>query len=460
MNRILRLCTLSALCLGAVAANARMDVRSFPHRKDLPLDAAEGKVASFLLDSEMFAATDDRFANLRLLDGNGTEVPYLLRGKSGLATQAVERILPSSVVSFERKEGNEASVVVEISEPYQGEAALLLLTGNRNYEKLASVYEGAKPEGPWTPLARKARVYDYTRFIDVRDNRIALPALSGKFVRVDLSNFEERTAREDVEVTTEERGELPFSRQERRVLREEAIRIDGVEIRAVSTATRPDEPITTAYPVAGLQQVPTDSEAISTWTFASAREPLLSVSFEASSRNFSRRFVLEGSPSRKPAWRFVGDATLHQLQLGDLREHQLSLPLSRESRYEIYRLTVHNQDNPPIALTGVTATGRVYEVLFLPEPAGKYSVVYGGRETTVPSYDVASLLRNASALDTIACTPGPQIPNPLYKPGFTPGGMKPKVIFAVGVGLMILCLLWLIAKGARSVDSLNPAGKP
>lgn len=448
--------TLGLALWATSAATARMEPRQFAFQKDLEREeGARARVGMFLLDSDLYAATDARYANLRVVDANGAEVPFYLRQKIHAVTQVVESAVASRVLDFEEQKGNLARVFVEVEKPAFRAGAMILRTSHRNYEKLVAVYGGNDGKS-WEPLVRDARVYDYSRHIDVRNNRVELPPNDFRYLRVDLANFVEQKKRDEFEVTTESRGELAFSTTERRTMREESIRIDGIELRAKAFSVRPDEPYLTVYASSNLTLKADEKLQTSVWTFGTDRQPLVSLSIETPSRNFSRRVVVEGSrDGDKPVWERLGEATLFNLDLETVQASQLTIPLARESRFAQYRVTVHNQDNPSLDVTAIIATGLVYEALFMADPSARYGVLYGGENIAAPRYDVGALLRNVPSIETVAYTPGDELANPLFTAGFRPGGMKPKAFFAIAMGVMVVLLAWLIAKGAGKVEKLD-----
>ena len=457
MNRLSSIVIAALTVLaGTPAAESRMDVCLFPHQK--PLERAEGagaRVGLFELDNAIYAATDARYANLRITDEGGAEVPFHLRQKIHAVTQIVETAISSRLLGFEEKSGNQARVLVEVEKPGGGAEVVLLRTGNQNYEKLCAVYGGNSLDR-WEPLVRDVRVFDYSRHIDVRNNRIDLPPNGYKYLRIDIANFVEQKKPEEFEVTTEERGELAFSKTERRTMREESIRIEGIELRAKSAVVRPDEPFRSAYAGSNLTVKADEQAQTSVWTFGTDRQPLVSLSLETASQNFSRRVTVEGSRGGdKPTWDWLGEATLFSVDFGNAQDRQLTIPLARESRYEQYRVVVYNQDNPSMDVSGVIATGLVYEALFMADPTARYGALYGGKDVPAPRYDVESVLKNVPTLETVTYVLGDEFPNPLYKAGYRTGGITPKVLFAIAMAAMIALLVWFIAKGAGKVEQLK-----
>ncbi|NCC50147.1 MAG: hypothetical protein EOM20_02925 [Spartobacteria bacterium] len=437
-------------------AYARIDVRRFPYQKELQVpDVTVGEVGSFLLDNDMYASTDGSYANVRLIDENGAEVPFYLRKKVHTVTQIVESAISSRILDFERDDDNIAGILVQKGEGEKAPEALLLKTGNRNFEKFVSVYGGHSP-GQWVEIVRDVEIYDYSRFINVRNTRIEIPRQDFEFFRIDIANFTEQKSADDFEVTTDKREGQIFSEVERRRMRDESIHIEDIELKAKKIVARPDEPFRTACEIGALTMAPDEKRQATIWTFQSDRQPLVSFSFDTPSRNFSRRFRIEGAPGGpKPEWRNLADTTLHKFEIGNLRDDNLTAALNGERRFAQYRVTVFNQDNASLAIDSVIATGLVYEVVFLPDPLARYTVLYGGEEIRAPMYDVSAVVKSVPTIQTTRYALGEQERNPKFKSGRHLGGQWTKMLFVSAMIVMVFLLVWFIVKGAGKIEGLQ-----
>lgn len=454
LNRILAVVLMVLVSAGV--AHARIDVRRFPYQKELILpDGSVGEVGSFFLDNDMYASTDARYANVRLVDENGAEVPFYLRKKVHTVTQVVESVISSKILDFEKEGENVASILVEKGEKEPSPGAVILKTGSRNFEKYVSVYGGHSPNR-WEEIVRDVEIYDYSRFINVRSTRIDIPQRDYRFFRIDVANFTERKSADDFELTTEKRQNEIFSEVERRRMRDESIHIGDIELKGKKIVSRPDEPFRKAYESGQLLMKSDEEKQATIWTFKSDRQPLVSFSFDTPSRNFSRRVRIEGGKGGdKPEWRNLSEATLYKFELGSLRDENLTMSLSGERRYEQYKVTVFNEDNASIAIDSVIATGLVYEVVFLPDPLARYTVLYGGEEIRAPKYDVSAVVKSVPTIQTTQYELGGEENNPRFKPGLYLDGRWVKILFAGAMIIMVILLVWFIAKGAGKIEGLE-----
>ena len=439
----------------AHCADARISLRDYPWMKPLIRpDGPQAEVASFTLDNPMYAATDDQYANIRITDENGADVPYGLRKKVYAVTQIVERATASEIVSFDRQANNSVNVVLRKKDAKARPEAVIIHTRHRNFEKPVRIF-GSRDGASWE-LLKESRIYDYSRHIDVRSLRTDFPPSDHTLFRIEIGNFIEQVPDATTGISTERRGDAVFSEIEHRALQAETIRIESVELRTKERVIRPDSAHVKVYESRDLRMSSSEEKQTTSWTFGTDRQPLTSLSFESASRNFSRPFTVEGRRgSREEAWRTLGSATLHRFELGGIRDENLTVMLGGDCRYDEYRVTVFNHDNASLDISGVVATGYVYEVLFLPDPGADYTVLYGGSGIPRPRYDVETVLSRVPTIESTVMSLGEQEANPKYKPGPRWDGKTSKILFIAAVFGMVILLGWFIAKGAGKIEAME-----
>ncbi|MBN1270620.1 MAG: DUF3999 family protein [Kiritimatiellae bacterium] len=438
----------------AVVAAARVEPERFPFRKELERPAGAARpLASFLLDDDLYAATDAGYANIRLVDENGAEIPFLVRVKTHTATQTTDSVVGSRIIGFEELDDNRVSVIVEKTDEKAMPDAVEIVTGARNYEKSVSV-AGSHNRSRWKTLAADQPVFDYSKYVDVRNNRVEIRPENFRYYRIDIARFVEERAASRREVVTERRGDAVFSEIERKTLQTEHLRVEQINLRRRIQAEQRDKPFRKAYAIGPVDVGADPKKQLSTWTFGSDRQPLVSLSFDTKSRNFSRSFQVEGAASaEKPKWQGLGNFTLYSLHLGEIQRESLTVPLRAPCRHRQYRVTVHNGDNPVLDIVSITATGEVYEAVFLPAVGARYAVLYGGEGIEMPRYDIRSILAAAPAVEAEVWALGEELANPLYTSGPRWAGAKIKALFVAAVTLMVGLLFWLITRGAARVQA-------
>ena len=85
-----------------------------------------------------------------------------------------------------------------------------------------------------------------------------------------------------------------------------------------------------------------------------------------------------------------------------------------ESRYRYFRLTVFNEDDPPLAVAGVQANGHSRKLIFSADPGGSYRLYYGNPDSAPPSYDLEHIFPYLVTENLPVASLGAHTANPLF----------------------------------------------
>src|SRR5262249_35162927 len=122
-------------------------------------------LVAITLDSEMFAVTQERLADVRLLDGEGKPVPYLLRKVQTTRARAVRTTWPARQLSAQPLPDGGLEIIVQLEEKNPRPTGVSLISPLRNFEQRVQVDvpgEGQK----WEPVVEEALIFDYSRYMD------------------------------------------------------------------------------------------------------------------------------------------------------------------------------------------------------------------------------------------------------------------------------------------------------
>ena len=176
----------------------------------------------------------------------------------------------------------------------------------------------------------------------------------------------------------------------------------------------------------------------------------MAVVLKTEDANFSRAITMEGRADGQAGWQTLVNGRIARIRAGLIRQDNLVLSLPAEYRGRQFRLKVHNQDNPPLIISGLRARRNIYEVLFFPGPGAVYQVYFGGAEIPVPRYDVAAVLAAIPAGSGALWSVGTSQPNPEFKQQRA-APMSGKNLLMAALILMVCILAPLIVKLARKV---------
>jgi len=169
MRFVLILCVLIPRTSSAAEAQFRF-------RKDIDRKAAPGEeLLAAVLDRDVYAATRDGYADLRVHDEGGAEVPYLLEQATQRQTERVREGCPSEVVSLRDLNGKSLEIIVKLRDKAPSADGLTVVTPLTNYEHRLRVF-GSRDDQDWSPLVSDGLIFDYTRYMDVRNGDVSLPA--------------------------------------------------------------------------------------------------------------------------------------------------------------------------------------------------------------------------------------------------------------------------------------------
>ncbi len=358
-----------------------------------PPGAPRGEIGRFYLDPAVMDLADERFSNLRVFDDAGAETPFLIRRSIPvrLVTRKVLFPTPTPVRSFRELPDNRAELTVERDSRSPEVAEIRIESAVRNFEKLVTVH-GSTDGQTWDLLAKDEPIYDYSRFVDVRKDTI--PVARGPYTRyrIEMGNITERKDSPLVNIVRQTRGgdseteSTSFLRQPFRMER-----LLFIEQRDV-TATDSEAVETNTFMAAALN-VATDNRKHQTiLTMDAGGRPVTLLTLLTDDVNFSRVIRLEGCRVDTPnTWQRLADGRVTSIRAGRIHEDALTVAFP-ETRCRRLRLTIDNEDNPPITVTGVSLRENRYEGLFFPKSTRRYLLAFGGQGFDVPRYDVAAVL--------------------------------------------------------------------
>lgn len=431
-----------------------MDLQQFPYAKVLtPSDSPGKTIGSFVLDEELFDHTSDGFPNLRVVDEEGNETPYTVQTVRHRKQVVTEHRVSSSPMDFELLPDNAFRITVTRESGRAGHPVsfLELISRQQNFEKTVTV-SGSDNGRNWTVLADDVPIYDYSRYLDLRNSRVSIDPSSHRMLRIDVAYITENQLSPLVQIARETRDGQLISRIEKTSLRREDFRIEEIRLIELRKTWSDAEAKLRDYTVTGME-VREDHERKSTVVeFATSNAPLRSLRLHIATPCFFRHAVVETQASGPgaPRWIHLTSATLRRVPGGSNSGEQ-SIGLPRTCRYRRYRITVRNEDSPPLDITSATAQGEVQQALFLCQPGQAYHAIYGAGGLRRPRYDISHVVKAAGRPDTDTYQLGPEKDNPSFEGARRQGLVSGRTLLVVAVIAMVAVLVWFIARAARQV---------
>src|SRR6185295_1374471 len=135
------------------------------------------------LDSDVYAATKNDFADLRIIDVQGQAVPYVLQKTTETKPQTIRHSWKAAKVSLKpiRDEGLE--IRIQLDEKDEQPNGVRLITPLKNFEQRVRVF-GKRNGEEEKPLVPEGVVFDYSQYMDVSQNEIRLPKSADREFRI------------------------------------------------------------------------------------------------------------------------------------------------------------------------------------------------------------------------------------------------------------------------------------
>lgn len=421
---------------------------------------APSEVAGVALDPDAYAATQAGFRDLRVADDTGTVIPCSVEKITDRKYRTVREAVATHVVALKELPGNRIEVLVALDDKAPAANGFTFHTNLRDYEH--SVVVTGSPDGQaWSPLVADAVIFDYTRFMDVENRDVPLPANACRQFRIEVGNIADETASPLTQLTREyrERGGNAEIRSTSMVRR--PFRINSVNFWRTVDVEDGRKDLLQPWPIQGFTVSRDPKEKTTTVHITTRREPLTQFTLTTGSRNFSRPVEVEVpyTAEGRTKWRPLVAGTLANIQFQAYRRNDLTITFPEERQTE-FRLIIRDADNPPLEIQGVEAAGSLYRALVLAAPQRKYLVYYGSEAVDAPDYDLEAVLAPVRrGLQPLAWTLGPQEPNPEWRQGAGPFWkhlLNNRTFFVGAVIAMVAVLGWGVFHAMKRVEQLPP----
>jgi hypothetical protein len=429
----------------------------FHFGKELDRGTALGEeILAVPLDLDIFAATRDGFPDLRISDEAGTEVPFVLEQVSEQRSERVRQACASELVSLRPMDGNALEIVVRLVEKAPNAGGVTILTPLTDYEHRVKIW-GSPNEKDWSPLVSDGLIFDYSRYMDVRNREVVLPANDFRRFKLEVEQVLDERESPFLELTRSRRGGGKDQRIETTRIERRPFRIDRIDLwRTVEKESAP-RAVKMSYPVKTFQVEEDAQEKVTRIQVRSRREPLTGLVLETPNRNFSRAVKVRVPVTHgvRTEWVEVGSGTIHRFQFRAFRREELQLSFP-ERREEHYQIVIENADNPPLEITSVQAEGNRYRMVFLAAEGRRYRIKYGSGTAESPRYDTAAVLASLRpGFQPIDARLGAQVENPLYREVHRLGDWLNNAVFlGFAIILMIVVLGWILFRAGQRIKQL------
>ncbi len=450
---------LSAFILLLTAGSSfAADMQMFPFYRELrPPAAGAADVAGIMIDRAIYNAAcafsppvDDLMARLRIIDRENIETPFCFRIKTSAKAEFRENPFLAEVLSFKELPENRAEIIVKRDGKQPAAAGLWIHTAKQNFEKQVTI-SGSMDRDSWTLLAEAVPIFDYSRFIDVRSDRVSFATNDFIFFKIAVANITESRDSPLTEIIRKNQGNAGAETTTINAFRKEPFRMDRISFLERKEIFLPSETETREEVVPDVTVAPDPDHRRTVVTFDAVRRPLTALTLEINESNFSRPVSVSGADMSAGPWTDIVSERISRIDAGKVHQQHLTISLNGERRYRHYRVMIDNHDNPPLTITAIRAKENIYEILFFPKTGSKYRLYYGGCGREVPAYDTEAVLRAIPPGASIAWAMGAEQKNPAFTSAVRTHWFNSKIFLITAVVLMVGVLLWAIYRTSRLV---------
>ena len=354
---------LAAVALAGYPLRALADfsVSDWPYVKSitLPTDLGQAMLAGVVVDSQVFANANKGLGDLRVVQDEAEEVPYQLAITRGGSRRTSHT---GRIQDLGHLPGRHTELVIDLGQSGLLHNEVEIFTTSKNFQRKVEL-ESSNDGESWLTVSQGVEIYDFTvakRNFNARNTRVQYTESTARYLRVRILNG----------------GEAPLA-------------ITG----ASAASLVEDEPIRAEYPAQIINREEDSSEGISRLTvdLATTGLPTDRLTLGTTETNFHRRVTLEGSLDGE-SWRAIsGSGEVYAYKTPKFTGSNLKFDYP-EVTYRYLRISIHNQDDAPLTVDEVAASGLRRRLIFQPTLGATYGLYYGNREARQPSYDLERFL--------------------------------------------------------------------
>jgi hypothetical protein len=401
--------------LTAAAAGAEAPATWTTRRPIVLPPVGERAFVEVILDAVVYDGAMPTLGDLRVRERGGAEVGYVVR-----RLELTRRERDVSLLNLVTTPARQTRFTLDLGARPGAHAGVRLRLDPKAENFRVPVRIETSADGVTWDVARAAGfIYDVAGETRAADTTVSYPVSSSRWLRV----------------TLEPAGDAPLP-------------VRGATVLLPAAAAEREED---AVPATIVERTREAGRKVSRIVVdLGGRRPVDRVELDVADRNFHRVVTFETSDDRQQ-WRWAGSGAVSALDTPRLKERETRARLA-ETTARYLRLTVHDQDDRPLEITGVRAAGVRRSVAFEAVAGREYVLDYGNPRAAAPHHDVERTVRALAGQALPRATLGPAAPiPPPARPPWLDG--QPIVMWgAMAVAVVALGLLL-----ARLMRGVRPA---
>ncbi len=324
----------------------------------VPPSVNEATLVEAILDREVFQESIPGETDLRLIAGDGTEVPYKLVILNG---RSEREPVPVKIRDVGYVPGEYSGLVADLGNGGRTHNEVEVTVIGSNFRRNVQV-EASSDGETWAVIREGAEIYDFTSSdskFNARRVKVGYPESAARYVRVRVFG-------------------------------------DGSEQLTINGATFflnneiPARASTYTPATVSSSEDEETGASLHVVDMGTSGVPVTRLSFQDGLTNFYRTVGIEGSVDGE-GWSRLGGGEIYSFDTARFTGSRLWVEFP-ESSTRYFRMRVENADDTPVTFTGFTLRSIDRKLLFQAEPGATYSLYYGNPEATAPVYDLERIL--------------------------------------------------------------------
>jgi len=439
---------LTQILLFAVSAGAAtIDLAKWQYFAEVTIEDGRSEYCGLTLSPEVYSVARTDLADIRLIDGDERQIPYILAREEDTAETV--KCSPTILNRSTDAAGN-ALLTLDFGGQTIKNCIEVETSGN-NFRRAVKV-EGSNDNVQFFTVVERAYVFavsggDYHRF-----SKIDLPSNDYRYLRICVNPMaaeEEKIAINQASVSKVERKTA-----QRQVV--EMIQTEHSEDEKTSSSAYIYDLKYRHLPIVEIELDVGEPAFYRCVTILGrdAATRKVKIDSEDSRQRFTEVEVPWNMVTTDAIYRYVGPA-------GEERQH-LVLPVRTGGSYRYLKVVVNNYDDQPITIRSASAKMIRHRVVF-PAAADKSLRVYVGCESAGhPRYDLARRIGKVDEVKTTTAGIAALTENPLFRK--TAEGQKPwteqhRILLLVVLSAVVLVLGVFMVKSLKSIQSQTGGGK-
>jgi hypothetical protein len=351
---------LPALAVAAFAADLPSPWHSWRYSRII--ESPHSDALNYItVDREVFAHSENRLADLRIIDDPGNELPYELRSR--LASPPELTALPTTLRENSFVPGQFTQLVIDLGERASFHNNLLVQTPESDFINWVEV-AASDDSRLWRIVKSRAPISRFRKENLEGSQTIRYSENNARYLRLRIRETSHQFPVAGVEV----------------------FRSIGVEKELLPAGGAP----LTAMLFPDSSSSPSQTQ----WTvdLGSSTIPVAELHFETTQPEFYRAVRILTSADEKE-WQSVGGGEIYRYSVAGKTEESVLVRCNEIWSPRYWRAQILNGNDEPLSAVRMSLALASRFLLFKPRPQRAYRLIYGNARAATPQYDLAKTLR-------------------------------------------------------------------